>query len=261
MSTGGTATLAPVTRRPGRVQLRAVGVSLRDVADDPGELPRARPHRPVARRQVDPADVAQLGETTEPRIALLDGGLDLLGREPRAHDRARHVQARVVGQLRSLSQCRARLGNGPPPERLELLLGEPVEVFLVLELLPRGKGLLDGVEVGIERARRRTGVDVHHGRDLLGDAVARGVAGGAGPAVSASTTGAPAALTASQIASTWSDRVIADRSASADSRPGSVTAVTSWPSARNAAATSSHAHAPSQNPGTRTIGAVVISRP
>src|SRR5213594_3524204 len=72
----------------------------------------------------------------------------------------------------------------------------------------------------------------------------------------ARTTGRPAAVTASQIASTWSARVIEDRSASADSSPGSVSAVTSWPSARRAAATSSHAHAPSQNPGTRTMGAV-----
>src|SRR5687768_9710142 len=75
------------------------------------------------------------------------------------------------------------------------------------------------------------------------------------PLCTANTTGAPAALTASQIASTWSWKEIADRSESADSRPGSVKAVTSCPSSRNAAATSSHAHAPSQNPGTRTIGA------
>ena len=51
------------------------------------------------------------------------------------------------------------------------------------------------------------------------------------------------------------ESVDADRSASADSRPGRVIAVTSWPSARSAATTSSHAHAPSQKPGTRMIGA------
>src|SRR5207248_5717698 len=50
-------------------------------------------------------------------------------------------------------------------------------------------------------------------------------------------------------------------SASADSRPGNVSAVTSCPSARRAAATSSHAHAPSQNPGTRMIGAEAMRRP
>ena len=43
----------------------------------------------------------------------------------------------------------------------------------------------------------------------------------------ASRTGGPAADTASQIASTWSLSVIEERSASADSRPGSVSAVTS----------------------------------
>src|SRR5918996_4462667 len=107
---------------------RRRGVSLRDVADDPGELPGARPHRPVARRQVDPADVAQLGETTEPRIALLDGGLDLLGRVSRADDRARNVETRVVGQYGGLAQDATRLRNRSPPKRLELLLAEPVEV-------------------------------------------------------------------------------------------------------------------------------------
>jgi hypothetical protein len=45
---------------------------------------------------------------------------------------------------------------------------------------------------------------------------------------------------------------------STDSSPGSVSALTSWPSARNVAATSSQAHAPSQNPGTRMIGALFM---
>ena len=56
---------------------------------------------------------------------------------------------------------------------------------------PRGKRLLDGVEVGIERTLRRSGVDVDHGRDLLGDAVARAVAGGPGPAVHGEHDGSP----------------------------------------------------------------------
>jgi hypothetical protein len=63
------------------------------------------------------------------------------------------------------------------------------------------------------------------------------------------------------MASTWSDSVIVERSASADSRPGSVSAVTSCPSARRAEATSSHAHAPSQNPATRMIGAEGVGQP
>ena len=46
-------------------------------------------------------------------------------------------------------------------------------------------------------------------------------------------------------------RVVAGREA------GSVMAVTSWPSARKRSVTSSHAQAPSQNPGTRMIGAVI----
>jgi ATP-dependent DNA helicase RecQ len=45
------------------------------------------------------------------------------------------------------------------------------------------------------------------------------------------------------------------RSLSTDSSPGRVSAVTSWPSALTSSATSSHAHAPSQKPGTRMSGA------
>ena len=63
---------------------------------------------------------------------------------------------------------------------------------------------------------------------------------------------------ASTIVSTWSPNVIAERSSSLDACPGSVIAVTSWPSARSFAATSSHAHAPSQKPGTRMIGALAM---
>ena len=66
---------------------------------------------------------------------------------------------------------------------------------------------------------------------------------------------------ASQIVSTWSVSVIEARSALADSKPGSVSGVTSCPSARSAATTSSHAHAPSQNPGTKMMGAPVIPAP
>ena len=84
----------------------------------------------------------QVGETPEPRLALLDGILVLLGRVPRAHDRARHVKACVVGQSGRLTQCGTRLRNGPPPERRELLLTEPVEVFILGELLRRRQRLL-----------------------------------------------------------------------------------------------------------------------
>src|SRR5437762_4707044 len=84
----------------------------------------------------------------EPRLALLDGLLVRPGRIARADDCARHVEARVVGQLGRLAQRGARLGNGPPPERLELLLGDSVEVLL------RGSELLD----------------VNHRPDLLRDA-------------------------------------------------------------------------------------------
>ena len=159
-------------------------------------------------------------------------------------------------------RTRARLRNGPLPKRLELLLAEPVEVLVRRELLRRGQGHLDAVEVGFDarpspgRSRRRPSPRSARecGRSRRSRRTRCRCARRARPEASA-------ARTASQIASTWSGSVIADRSASADSRPGSVSAVTSWPSARNAAATSSHAHAPSQNPGTRTIGAEAIRDP
>src|ERR687888_1649363 len=137
----------------------ARGRGPRDIPDHGGELLRARPHRPVARRQGDPGEVAEGGETTEPRVALLDRGLVLVGREPRADCCARHVESRVVGQLRRLAQYAARLGHGPSPEGLELLLTEPLEVLALLELLPRRQGLLDAVELGVQCTSGRAGAD------------------------------------------------------------------------------------------------------
>src|SRR5262245_45141917 len=60
------------------------------------------------------------------------------------------------------------------------------------------------------------------------------------------------------MASTWCESLIDDLSASGDSSPGSVIAVASMPWAESAGSTSSHAHAPSQKPGTRTIGAAIF---
>ena len=143
--------------------------------------------------QVDPGDVAQLGDAGEPRVALLDGVLVFLGREARADHRGRQVQTRVVGQRDRLAQHATRHGHGATPERLELLLGEPVEVLLRRELLPV-QWLLDGVEVGIQRGLARGGVDVDHRRDQLGDAVARDVAGEPRPAVHGEHDGTPGRL-------------------------------------------------------------------
>ena len=72
----------------------------------------------------------------------------------------------------------------------------------------RGQGHLDALEVGVHRAGPGGGVDIHHGRDPLGHPVARGIAGEPGAAVHGEHDGSSAALTASQIASTWSDMVI-----------------------------------------------------
>ena len=151
-------------------------VRLRHVADDRGELLRARPHGPVAGRQVHPGDVAELGDTGEPRGAVLDGILVHLRREPRADHRGRQVSTRVVGQRDRLAQHATRHGHGAMSERLELFLGESIHVLLRRELLPV-QWLLHGVEVGIQRGLARSGVDVDHRRDQLGHAVARHVAG------------------------------------------------------------------------------------
>src|SRR2546430_4948504 len=134
-------------------------------------------------RPVDVRDVAQLGQTGEPRLALPGGVLVLLGRVPGAHDRTRHVEARVVDQRGPFAQGCAGLRYGPLPERLQLLRGEPCEVLLRRELLQRGHWLLDAAEVGVERALRWTGVDVHHRRDLLRDTVGDRIPTGTGTAV------------------------------------------------------------------------------
>src|SRR5437764_12343780 len=89
-------------------------------------------------------------------------------------------RAGVVLQDGCLAQHAARLGHGPLPEGVELVLTEPVEVLLVRQLLGRGQRLSDAVEVGVERTCRGAGVDVDHGRDPIGHAVAGGVAGAAG---------------------------------------------------------------------------------
>ena len=83
----------------------------RDVADDDREFLRTRPHRPMAGGQVHPRDVAQLAETAEPRIALLDCVLVLLGRVPGADRRGRHVEPGVVRQLGRIAEHTARLGT------------------------------------------------------------------------------------------------------------------------------------------------------
>ena len=62
----------------------------------------------------------------------------------------------------------ARLRHRPPLEGLELLLAEPVEVLLRLELLLRGNGISDALEVGVHRPDPRAGIDVDHGRDASG---------------------------------------------------------------------------------------------
>ena len=82
-----------------------------------------------------------------------------------------------------LAQRRARLGHGALPEGLELLLGEPVEILRVRQLIRRGQRVLDGGELGVERALRRPGVDVDHCRDLLRDAIGDRIAGSAGATV------------------------------------------------------------------------------
>ena len=170
-------------------------------------------------------------------------------------------RASLVSSAASRSDA-ARLGDRPLPNVSSCSSAEPVEVLLRRELAPARARLLDVVEAGVERALRRARSRRRPWpRSARGRGRSRHSRRTRCRCARRARPERRAALTASQIASTWSASVIAERSASADSRPGSVSAVTSWPSARSAAATSSHAHAPSQNPGTRTIGAVVIPRP
>ena len=162
-----------------RLPVRSGGSVPRDVAQDRGELLRAGPHRPVARRQVDLGHVAQLGQAGEQGIALFDGLLVLLGGEPGRDDGARHVEAGVVGELRRPVDDAARLGHRPLLERRQLLRGEPVEVFCLGEGLRRRHRQVWLGRLGVGLALAGAGVDIDHGRDLLRDAVGDGIARGA----------------------------------------------------------------------------------
>src|SRR3712207_2734653 len=84
----------------------ASSLSLRHVADEPRELLGPRPHRPVARRKVDPRDVPELRDPGEERpLGMLPGvGLILLGGVAGADDRARDVAPGVVAELDAAAQ-------------------------------------------------------------------------------------------------------------------------------------------------------------
>ena len=90
-------------------------------------------------------------------------------------DRAWNIPAGVVRKLDRLPKHAARHGHGTPAEGLLLLVGQPVEVLLFLDVLPHER-LLGTLEVRVQRTLPRRGVDVDHGGDALGYSVARGVA-------------------------------------------------------------------------------------
>src|SRR6266487_4527161 len=102
---------------------------LRYVADDLSELARTRPHRPVARGQVDPGRVPKLGDAGEkcPVRMFLGVGLVLLGSKSRADQGARDVAPGIVRQLEGLPQDAPWDRNCPLAELLLLLFAQPVE--------------------------------------------------------------------------------------------------------------------------------------
>src|SRR5262249_13980509 len=127
-------------------------------------------------------DVAQLGKAAEPRLALLHSVLVLLGGETRADRGGREVEARLVRELRPLTNGCARLRERSRTEGLLLLVAQPVQILLRLDLLPDERHL-DALEARVEWAGRRSRVDVDHRRDSFGNAIARRVARCAGAAV------------------------------------------------------------------------------
>jgi hypothetical protein len=138
----------------------------------------------VAGRQIDVAHVAQLSQLADPRMARFDGSLDLIRRHRRAHHDARHIQPPLVGQPRRLAQGRTRLRHGPFPEGRQLFAAEACQAAAAcFQLRPRGQRQLSRVEGGVQRVGRRPGIDVDHSRELVGNAVARGVARNTCPAV------------------------------------------------------------------------------
>lgn len=86
----------------------------------------------------DVGHVAQLGETAEEWVCGLDRLPLLFGGVADAYHRGGHVEARSVRQHRPVTQGGSRLGNRPPAERLELLVGVAVEILQVREPLEGG---------------------------------------------------------------------------------------------------------------------------
>lgn len=138
----------------------------------------------MAGRQIDVADVTQLSQLADPRMIGFDGSLDLIRRHRRAHHDARHIHPPLVSQPRRLAQGRTRLRHGPLPEGRQLLAAEALQAAAAcFQLWPRGQRQLGRFEGGVQRVGRRPGIDVDHSRELVGNAVARGVARNTCPAV------------------------------------------------------------------------------
>ena len=113
-------------------------------------------------------------------IAKLDRKLEIQHGDPQLFC----LRASLEIDADRYEQARAYLAKG-----VELVGADAVQVLV--EVLPGRQRQLDALEAGIERRRRRAGVDVDHRRDLLGDPVARGVAGSAGAAVHGEHDGCP----------------------------------------------------------------------
>src|SRR4029450_1383169 len=133
--------------------------------------------------------VRHLGRAADQSPPLAHCGFDLVGGNRRANDDAWHVEPAVIRQLGTLTQDRRRLGHRPLPEGLELVGAQTVEVLI--EFPPRGERFLDSVDVRVERARPRAGVDIDHRREFLWHAVARAVAGDTGATVHGKHDGSP----------------------------------------------------------------------
>src|SRR5688572_10125491 len=117
----------------------------------------------MARRQVYPGRVSELRDASqECPLGMLAGvRLVLLRAEPGADQRARDVAPGVVRQLDRTAQHAAWHRDGALTERLLLLLAQPVEVLLRLDVRPDHR-LFVACEVGVERADARCRIYVDH---------------------------------------------------------------------------------------------------
>jgi len=203
--------------------------------DRPPQLHRLRGLRPVAGGQVDSLDLAHGRELGDVRMPLRDPLPQQIARELARDDRGRHVVTPLVGEhlgshataagwgtacarnASRSSSSRSRMSSSPNSDQSGSGISPSTTGSSSLIARPLPSGPASTYTTGAIRS---------------GLASAATCAIASPPKCPTSTTGPSASSTAAATASTWSRSRMPPPSASADSRPGSVSARTGSPLVR-----------------------------